>query len=378
MLVWSEKSNAINYNDNLRTVDFSKQYEDEFGFIHYVFNSEIFYNPKYEIPEDEFELFKKFLGGGSREYPSDGNIPVDIAANEAKIILNEIKEISENPTHKFHKIAVDLLKNDNKFALLRGAIRLYLEDLTTRDWRRKRSTDDIDFWIQSPTLLEYILKKTGWKKNNRTREWEKKVSWRDLWTNKINHAMLIASNDLLQSLNFGSGGYLEGSSLKNIIKKKLKRGFDVDLSDIINVAIVNNIPESKDPNSPWMAIVECANMRDPRVTSNIISLCRYAYGIAYYLKRVGVSINRYKETFKNKELFPDEEVIRVCKVSSHWLDEQVYEADYTRKRIYDNLVLHEHRKLQYSKNLYKFTSRVLNLLNSKYEYTKTTFEISFF
>ncbi|NVM04853.1 MAG: hypothetical protein HWN67_21210 [Candidatus Helarchaeota archaeon] len=368
----------MDYNDNLRTIDFSKQYEDEFGFTHYVFTSEIFYNPKYVIPENSLELFQKFLGGGSREYPSDGNVPVDIAANEAKIILNKIKEISESPTNKFHRVAAELLKDNNQLNLLRGAIRLYLEELTTRDWRRKRATDDIDFWIPSPTLLEYVLKKTGWKKNKKTREWEKKVTWKDLWANKRKSTILIASNDLLQSLNFGSGGYLEGSSLKNIIKKKLKRGFDVDLSDIINVAIVNNIPESKDPNSPWMAIIECANMRDPRVTSNIISLSRYAYGIAYYIKRVGVSLNVYKDTFKNKKLFSDEDVIKVCKVSSHLLDDHNYEAESTRRRIYENLVIHERRKLQYSKNLYKFTSRVLNLLNSKYEYARVIFEISFF
>ncbi|MHA1384873.1 MAG: hypothetical protein ACTSR3_14080, partial [Candidatus Helarchaeota archaeon] len=64
--------------------------------------------------------------------------------------------------------------------------------------------------------------------------------------------------------------------------------------------------------------------------------------------------------------------------SSHWLEDQVYEADMTRKRIYNNIVKHERKKLLYSKNLYNFTNNVLDLLNKKYEYAQTMFEISFF
>ncbi|MHA1301758.1 MAG: hypothetical protein ACTSO9_20250 [Candidatus Helarchaeota archaeon] len=378
MTLWDTKADIINYGDNLRSIFPAKVYTDEFGFKHYVFSSDMFRNPKYTIPEDDFELFRKFLEGGSREYPSDGNIPVDIAANEAKIILNKIKEISENPFDKFYKLATKLFKNSNNLDLVRGAIRLYLNDITTRDWRRKRSTDDIDFWIPYPTLFEYVLKNLGWSKNKRTGEWEIKVRWKDRWTRTRRSSILIASNDLLQNLDFGSGCYLEGSSLKCIIKKKLKRGFDVDLSDVINIALTNNIPMSNDENSLWSAFIESANARHTRITSNIISLCRYSYGIAYYIKRVGVAINTFKETLKNPDIFSDEDIIRVCKVSSHWLEDQVYEADMTRKRIYNNIVKHERKKLLYSKNLYNFTNNVLDLLNKKYEYAQTMFEISFF
>jgi len=376
--LWDTKSDIIDYGDNLRTVTPSKVYVDEFGFTHYIFNSEIFHNPKYTIPDDNFELFRKFMEGGSREYPSDGNIPVDIAANEARLILDKIKEMAENKEEKFHEDATKLLNNGGILNLVRGAIKLYLGNLTTRDWRRKRSTDDIDFWIPNLVLLDHVLTSLGWKPTKNTKEWAKTVRWKDRWSGSIKSNILIASNNLIQKLNFGSGEYLEGPTLKNIIKKKLKRGFDVDLSDVINVAIVDNIPTSKDKDSPWSAIEECANMRDPRVTSNLISLCRYAYGIAFYIKRVAVSLNTYKETIKNPSIFTDENIIKVCKISSHWLDEKQYEAELTRKRIYNNLVVHERRKLQYSKNLYNFINRVLGILNTKYEYAQIIFEISFF
>ncbi|MFX1298361.1 MAG: hypothetical protein ACFFD2_26340, partial [Promethearchaeota archaeon] len=151
--IWDRKADMVQSGDNLRKIIPIREYNDSSGLTHFVFTKEIFYNPKYIIPLDNFTLFYNFLNGGSREYPSDGNIPVDVVAEEAKIILNRIKEIANDSTHTFHSKAKHILvKGENN--LLRGTVKLYLGEYTTRDWRRKRSTDDIDFWISDNVLFE--------------------------------------------------------------------------------------------------------------------------------------------------------------------------------------------------------------------------------
>lgn len=365
--IWDIKADVVSEGDNLRDVRPLKEYKDRAGVIYYVFSKAMFNNPRYIIPNDNFTLFYNFLNGGSREYPSDGNIPVDIVAEESKIVFRRLKEIAEDPTHKFHSNAKKTLLN-GELELIRGTIKLYLGDYTTRDWRRKRSTDDIDFWISDQTLLEYILKEIGWTKNKKTREWEKKVTWTDSWTGRMKSEVIIASNDKLQAMDFGSGSYLEGSDLKAIIKKKLVRGHDVDLSDIINVAIVNKIPETYDKNSPWAAFEEAANLRHGRATSNLISFSRYAHGISDYLERVGESIVLFKGLVKHSFYIPDNDIMKICKVSSHWLRTQIPdEADATRQRIFNNLARQQRKKLQYSTNLRDVAYRAIDLLNSKHD-----------
>lgn len=364
--VFDVKADAVNNGDSLRDVSPLKFFFDENGLKHYVFGRKMFDNPKYIIPKDHFTLFYNFLNGGSREYPSDGSIPVDVVAKEARIVLEKIKEFAEDASHEFNLSAKKTL-NNNENELVRGTVELYFGEYTTRDWRRKRSTDDIDFWISDVSLLEKALLEADFTKNKKTKEWEKKVIWYNPSTRGREEGMLIASNDRAQSMDFGSGSYLDGSSLKDTVKKKIVRGHDVDLSDIINVAIVNNIPVNNDENSPWRAVVEGANMRSSRVTSNIISLCRYSYAIADYLRSVGISIKLYKELVKNPSLYTDIELIKICKCSSHWLKNYPIEGvNATRQRIYNNLDIQKQKKLQYSKNLRKFADNVLKLLNSKY------------
>jgi len=373
--IWDSKADAISKGDNLRTIYPKKEYEDELGRIHYVFTKRIFKNPKYIIPKDDFTLFYNFLNGGSREYPSDGTIPVDIVAQEGRIILGLLREIANNLSHKFYSNANNLVKDKTDLDLVRGTILFYMGEYCTRDWRRKRSTDDLDFWIKDQNLFEHLVSERGYRKNKITKEWEKKVSWMDPWTGRTKSGVLIASNDINQGLDFGSGSYLEGSSLKANLKKKIIRGYDVDLSDIINTAIPNNIPESNDEDSPWAAFKECCNMRHSRVTANLISLCRYSRGIAHYLKRVGKSIQMFKETVKNPLYIPNQEILTICRISTHSLKLGGMDSpDVTRERIYNNLIKHEQRKIQYSNNLQDFAQRVLNFLNQKYD--KIAFEIT--
>lgn len=364
-IIWDVKADTVHEGDNLRDVRPIRTQKNVAGYTVHVFSKAMFHNPRYIIPNDDFTLFYNFLNGGSREYPSDGNIPVDIVAAEAKIVLERIEEIAEDPTHKFHLEAKRQIA-DGPNKLVRGTIKLYLGEYTTRDWRRKRATDDIDFWISNQTLLNFVLSEKGWSKNKNTREWGKKVSWTDVWTRRSKSGILIASNDRMQETDFGSGSFLEGSDLKSIIKKKLVRGHDVDLSDIINVAIINKIPETPTKDSPWSAFEEAANIRNKRITSNLISFSRLAHGIADYLKRVGKSIALFKDIVQHKFYIPDTNIMKICKVSSHWLKADTLDApDITRHRIHNNLNKQQNKKLQYSATLRDIAYRVFELLISK-------------
>ncbi|NVM36352.1 MAG: hypothetical protein HWN81_12210, partial [Candidatus Lokiarchaeota archaeon] len=210
--IWDIKADAIQKGDKLRDVSplSDKTRIDEDGFTHYVFSKVMFNNPWYKIPEDELELFKKFLDGGSRAYPSDGRIPCDVVAVEAREIINRIVEISKDPEHTYYKDACEAIK-DGKFSLIRGTLKLYLEKYTSRDWRRKRFTDDIDWWTFKVHLLDHVLREMGWIKNKETGEFEKSVQWTNPDTGKIRHEALCAANNLNQLLDFGAGSYLEGT-----------------------------------------------------------------------------------------------------------------------------------------------------------------------
>ncbi len=379
--IWDANADCVTKGDNLRdnSPTFGKTRIDENGYTHYIFSKTMFYNPKFTIPENDYELFEKFLDGGSREYPSDGNIPADVIASEANLVLDKISEIANNSSHKYCQIAREELRKNGRNGLVRGTIKLYLCEYTTRDWRRKRFTDDIDFWIFNKNLLEYALRKTGWKKNSKTREFEKTIKWNNYSINKWETSLIIASNDTDQVLDFCNGCYLEGSALKDIFKKKLKRGHDVDLSDIINVAIVNNRENgdlNEDWTNVWTAIEESANIRSSRITSNIISLCRYAHGITDYLERIGKAINKYKKIVLEESEYPDKKIVHICKISSHYLRQSsTFKPKITRNRIYSNLGKQQIKKQQYANNLRNFANHVLKILNAKYQHCKVIFEI---
>ena len=105
--IWDTEADIVNNGDGLRDITpiLGKTSVDENGFTHYVFSKQLFNNPWYSISDDEFKLFKDFLEGGSRSYPSDGSIPCDIVAGEARKILNKITEYSNNPSDVYCDIA---------------------------------------------------------------------------------------------------------------------------------------------------------------------------------------------------------------------------------------------------------------------------------
>jgi hypothetical protein len=378
--IWDIKADVVTEGDNLRDVSSitDKTRVDESGFTHYVFSKTMFNNPWYVIPDDDLELFKKFMDGGSRSYPSDGNTPCDIVAGEARYIMHQIIEIANNHDHEYHAEAHKTVKN-RKYDLVRGTMKLYFGKYTSRDWRRKRYTDDIDFWIFDVNLLEYILKRSGWTKNSDTREWEKKVKWVNLYTSEKKESTLVAANDTNQLLDFGAGSYLEGSGLKEIFTKKIKRGHDVDLSDIINVVMVNGgkvLFNREEWRESWDSFVHAANTRSTRITSNIISLIRHALAIADYLERVGRALYKYHPFIVNKSIYPDGSLNAICRASVQWIAYLgSYGPDATRMVIHDFLSKQAKEKIEYSKNLRSFTKKLMDLLNSKYQYLKIIFEI---
>lgn len=379
--LWDSKSDLVERGDCRREICpiptvFNK---DVLGFTHYIFSNTMFVNPKYNIPLDGFQLFENFLLGGSRSYPSDGKIPVDVASSEAKIILNRIEEISQDPNHQFHKEAIKVIKENGKYGMVRGTIKLYLGNYTTSDWRRKRFTDDIDFWIFSRNLLEFVLTENGWVKNKETKEYEKSIQWFDFNTNTEESGKLIASNDIELMLDFGAGSYLDGSALRDIFKKKIKRGHEVDLSDIINVAIIYNDEEGeldKEWTDIWDAVQESVNTRSTRTTSNIISLCRYSYGVAKHLERVSRTLRRYKKLILDGSKYPLNKIITIYRHSDQWLSkDKIMEINIIRNKIYEELLEQEKFKHQQSINLKNFTKKILEKLNSSYCFCKVIFEV---
>ncbi|MFX0081344.1 MAG: hypothetical protein ACFE94_06305 [Candidatus Hodarchaeota archaeon] len=378
--IWDIKADVVQKGDRLRDVSplHDKTIVDEIGFTHYIFSKTLFNNPWYKIPDNDLELFKNFLDGGSRTYPSDGSIPCDIIAGEARKILNRIVDISNEPNNVFYNDACETLK-EGKFNLVRGTLKLYLGKYTTRDWRRKRFTDDIDFWVFKVHLLDHVLREMGWVKNKETGEFEKSVDWVNPDTGETRHEALCAANNLNQLLDFGAGSYLEGTKLKEIFNKKLKRGHDVDLSDIINVALYNDesIGRNKDEwNDVWESFEAATNTRNSRITSNIISLCRYSIGIADHLERVSSAIAKYHDKILDKNEYPDEILKRICRTSIHWIDYLKSNGpDATRNMLHEFLLEQKDEKVSHVKNLRSFVEKILRLLNSKYEYLKIIFEI---
>lgn len=376
--IWDSKTDAVKKGDKLRDVTPYKTYVDDHGITHHLFHKTMFHNPWYSLPDNELELFKKFLEGGSRAYPSDGNIPCDIVAQEARKILKKIVVCSENPNDNLCEDAIKALEH-GKHQLVRGTLKLYLGKYTTRDWRRKRFTDDIDFWTFQINVLERSLKECGFVKSKESGEWVKKIEWTQPEKSDTRKEVLFAANNLNQLLDFGAGSYLEGSSLKEIFSKKIKRGHDVDLSDIINIAMVNDGirgPHKEEWLEAWAAFEEAANQRNSRSTSNIISLCQYSLAIADYIEKVHEGIKKYHELIFNKSEYPDDNIKKICKISIHWekyLKDNGLEA--ARRIIHDFLVQQMNEKPHHARNLRAFVQKLLELLNSKYKYLKIAFEI---
>ncbi len=376
--IWDIYADSVKKGDKKRDVRASESHTDETGTTHYLFTRILFKNPWYSIPKNDLEVFERYIEGGGRSYPSDGNIPCDIIAKEARIILKKIEACSNDPTDLYCQEAREALRH-GKYSLVRGTLKLYLGKYTTRDWRRKRFTDDIDFWTFQVNLLESALQGCSFTKNKKSGEWEKKVKWQNPITGESRTEELYAANNLNQLLDFGAGSYLEGSDLKEIFSKKIKRGHDVDLSDIINVAMVNDGATGNHVEE-WLdafsAFEEAINTRNSRTISNIISLCRYALAIADHLESVAKAINKHNDLILDDSKIPNSKIEQIVNISIHWqnlLKQKGFED--TRKEIHNFYHEQALEKPKQAENLRNFVKSTLNLLNSKYEYLQVNFEI---
>jgi hypothetical protein len=378
--IWDLRADAVQKGDKLRDVSpiIRKTRIDDKSYTNYTFSRQLFKTSSYIIPDDEFELFKMFLDGKALIYPSDGDIPSNIVAVEVRKVLNYIVAYSENLSSPYYEDANIALKNGKK-SLVRGALKLYLGKYTTIDWRKKRFTDKINFWTFQVGLLDHVLKRMGWIKNNETGELEKNLEWTNPETGEVKHEAVCTANNLYTLLDFTAEIYLEGSTLREIFNKNLKRGYDVDLSDIINVALCNDGKGGKNReewNEVWVSFELATNTRNTRITSNIISLCRYSLGIADHLERVSFALVKYHDKIFNKKEYPDEAIKRICRSSTNWIEYFAKNGpDATKKMIHEFLLKQKDEKLIQVKNLRRFVKNVLKILNLKYEYLKITFEI---
>jgi hypothetical protein len=207
---------------------------------------------------------------------------------------------------------------------------------------------------------------------------EKKAVHR-CFTNVREQHILIASNDINQALDFGGGSYLDGTALKDILRKKIKRGHDVDISDIINVAMVFNKAEGfavDKWNEAWEAFEESGNTRSTRTVSNLITLIRHSYSIADYLERVGNVLIKLHDLIFDQTIYPDQKIIKITRVSIHWQKYlKRHGLDITRELIHNYIFEQGYIKRYYSKNLNHFADKVLALLNSRVRNAKVVFEI---
>ncbi len=374
------KADSIQDGDDLREISpvAHKTRVDNNGYTHYIFSKQIFNTLNHSIPDDDLVLFKEFLDIGTQIYPSDGNIPCNIVATEAIKVLDQINTYSKELGSPYREKAILALKNGRN-SLLRGTIKLYLGKYTTREWRKKRFTNEITFWTFQVSLLDHALKLNGWDRINETGEWKKSLEWTNPETGKFKHDAVCIATNLNQLLDFGAGSYLEGTELKNIFYKNLKRGYDADLNDILNVASYKDNIARRDINEwneVWESLEAITNTRSTRITSNLISLCRYSLGTAEHLVRISNSINKYHEKIFDLNEYPKDYLEKICGKSTNWMKFlQESGIEKTRIMINDFLIEQKDQKQVQAKNLRSFVKDLLKLINSKYEYQKIFFEI---
>lgn len=378
--IWDLRTDAVQEGDKLRDVSpiTHKTRIDENGYTHYLFKGQLFKTPSYRIPEDDFKLFRMFLDGEALIYPSDGDIPLDLVAVEAKKVLNYIVTCSLNLNSPYYKDANISLKNGKK-SLVRGALKLYLGKFTTNDWRRKRLTGSIDFFTFQVSLLDHSLTQMGWLKNKETNYWEKNLQWSDPDNPKVLYDVVCTANNLNQLLDFVAENYFEGTKLREIFITKLKRGLNVDLNDIINVVLCIYDSNSKNKgewDDVWESFEVTTNTRDAKITSNIISLCCFSLGIADHLERISFALDKHHIKIFDKKEYLDQSIRKVSRKLMNWRNDlEGNGPEVTRDMIHEFLLKQKEEKLKHMRNLRTFSQDILKLLNSKYEYLKIIFEI---
>ncbi|MHA1255688.1 MAG: hypothetical protein ACTSPS_08840, partial [Promethearchaeota archaeon] len=126
----------------------------------------------------------------------------------------------------------------------------------------------------------------------------------------------------------------------------------------------------------WNSFEEATNTRSTRITSNIISLCRYMRAIADHIEKTTEALNKYNDSIYDKSLYPDAEIRKICRSSIHWVASYNSNgAETTRNMLHDFYHEQAEEKPKHVKNLRNTAKKLLNLLNSQYHHLKIIFEI---
>ncbi len=309
---FSTRTDKLTRGDGLQEIIPEKVTREEDRTI-YHFPAKMFHNPRYTIPEDDNELFKAFINGGSRSYSSDGQIPAIIATIEAQNIIKEVRKIAVDHKDPFNALARKAIVRGKTqigdWEVVRGTVGLMLGKWMSSDWQKKRSTDDIDFyWENMDTkLFAHVMRKCGWTSTGTT------PGNQSIWTKKIpecGNAVLECCNDTVIGRDFaGTDQAVYGIGLKNIVKKKLSRCHEVDISDVINIALSGyfNIDEEEERH-PWRAVMEVLNRNSVDDCAHIILICQYSFAILEYYRNLGRTLETHAVDFLDKNLYDDESI----------------------------------------------------------------------
>ncbi len=362
----------------------------ENGFTIYHFTWKTFSNPRYQTPAESDALFRGFIIGGSRAYSSDGQIPAIRATIEARNIIQEVRDIANDKEHPFHQKAKKAVVNGyaqiEDDSVVRGTVGLMLGKWMPKDWQKKRFTDDIDFFwdAMDSDLWCYVLKKLGWKTDDKT-----PGVW-SVWKKMVPEAPgmpLECSNDTTLGKEFGGvDATLEGPGLKQILKFKFYRCHDVDISDIINVALMGllNIDEDE-ADHPWRAVMETLWRASSVDVAHVITICRYAYAVAEHIQNVSHVLKKHVQDFFVPKIFPDEEIkiiygmqTPVIPGKTHYYWEPFEAGTATdvkemRKELYRFFREEAQRRMFYSSRLRSFAHTLVWALNWRFKPSKVKY-----
>ncbi|MHA1682149.1 MAG: hypothetical protein ACTSUE_14520 [Promethearchaeota archaeon] len=365
----------------------------EDGHVVFKFPWKMFRNPKYTIPKTSEQLFKGFINGGSRSYSSDGKIPAIRATIEAQKIINEVRMISRDKTHEFNGKARKAIMigpaEREDFSVVRGTIGLMLGKWMAPDWQKKRYTDDIDFYWEEidSDLWNHVMKKLGWTTEDKT-----PGNW-SIYTKhvpEVPEVPLECCNDTSLGKDFGGAeAAVEGPGLKGIIKKKFLRCHDVDINDILNVAIRGylNIDEDEE-NHPWRAVMETLWRGGEEDVSHVISVCQYAFSIAQHYRNVGHALEKHVKDFLVRKQVSDEEIRKIYNThtpvlvkSSSYYWEPFGKGDATsikemRHELYNFFLKQAEDRVHYGSRLNTFAHALNWALNKRFRRQKIKFFIA--
>ncbi len=378
----------IRGDKNREIVPFKITNED--GFTVYHFQWQMFYNPKYKIPEESGAMFKSFIVGDSRAYSSDGKIPAIRAAIEARKIIQEVRHIAADKEHPFYQKAKKAVMNGyaqvEDISVVRGTIGLMLGKWMPKDWQKRRYTDDIDFFWETidNDLWNHVLNKLGWTTDDATPGtwsiWKKMVI-------EVPGVPLECSNDTTLSKQFGGAdATLDGPGLKAILKFKFFRCHDIDINDIINVAIMGllNIEEDE-PNHPWRAVMETLWRGGMDDIAHLIAICQHSFPIATHILKVANALKEHVQDFFIPNVFPDEEIKRIYSMQTpvipggtHYYWEPFQAGTSTdvkemRKELYRFFLDEAEKRFYYGSRVRSFGHTLVWALNRRFKPSKVRF-----